>query len=84
MDHYALIIHMVCQASHKGYGPMILLDMLVLATLVIQSRPSSSTGIVRWSWMYFTASLDTKHHHTTVTISKATDLHKNYIQHINV
>ena len=33
----------------EGYGPISLLDMLVLAALVMQSRPSSSTLTVRFS-----------------------------------
>ncbi len=36
---------------------MILDDMDVLAQLMMQSRPSSSTAIVMFSWMNFTASL---------------------------
>ena len=44
----------------KGYGPISLLDMHVLAALMIDSRPSSSTLKVRLSWMYFTASLPIK------------------------
>jgi len=36
---------------------MILLDMLVLATLMIHSRPKSSVLMVMFSWMYLHASL---------------------------
>lgn len=48
------------QIKKKGYGPMILLDMLVLAALMMLSFPSSSTLHVRCSWMYLHASLATE------------------------
>ncbi len=39
---------------------MILLDMDVLAQLMMHSRPSSSTLMVIFSWMYLHASLKNK------------------------
>ena len=42
---------------YKGYGPIILLDIDVLAQFRIHSRPSSSTLTVIFSWMYLHASL---------------------------
>lgn len=41
----------------KGYDPMILLDMLVLAAFMMHSFPNSSTLMVKCSWMYLQASL---------------------------
>ncbi len=37
--------------------PITLLDILVLAALMIESLPSSSTGILNCSWIYLTANL---------------------------
>jgi len=37
--------------QQKGYTPITLLEMLVLAAFTRQSRPSSSTLIVRFSLM---------------------------------
>lgn len=43
--------------SAKGYTPMILEDMDVLAALMRHSLPKSSVAMVRFSLMYRTASL---------------------------
>ena len=43
--------------TRKGYDPMILLDMLVFAALMMHSFPNSSTLMVKCSWMYLQASL---------------------------
>jgi len=47
--------------QEKGYTPMTLLAMLVFAAFTRQSRPSSSTLIVRFSLIYRHASLHAIH-----------------------
>jgi len=54
----------------KGYTPMTLLAMLVFAAFTRQSRPSSSTLIVRFSLMYRHASLHAAHSHKSNSLKQ--------------
>lgn len=51
--HYLILLKFM----RKGYDPINLLDIEVLAALIRHSRPNSSTLTVKWSWMYLQASL---------------------------
>ncbi|CAN7947628.1 unnamed protein product, partial [Ixodes pacificus] len=52
-------LQLICFQNRKGYGPISFDAMAVLATFTTHSWPSSSTEVVRCSWMYLQASLQT-------------------------